>query len=369
MYNEYLRPETVTINQLLLDANNPRFAIEGEKVYSDKQIGEPEIQEKTLQKMQSGKYAVDELRGNMLKVGFLKIDRIVVRPLSGSSTLYVVLEGNRRTAALKSIVSDIAEKELDPDQLDESVRATFDSLEVLVYTGQEKNSAWLFQGLRHVSGVREWPAYQKAKLLVDQMEQHGLGLREAGETFGVSGQQAGVWVRSYYGYRQMKNDEEWGDMVEPRLFAYLGEVFGRGGKPIRDWLGWNEDESRFENTDNLKTFITWLVPTEDDGVPAITQAIALRQVAKLRMESDEHFQKFSSGSHTLEEAVGEHLAARTRKKIEAETTMTDYLQDLEELARRIRRLPMLGAMERRKDVEDILKRVQADILNVLEQLG
>ena len=107
---------SVPIDALFLDPNNPRFISDlSERVtYSDNQIEEQ--QSRTLSKFfckATRKNDQDEdgtnihsLYESMVRMGFQPVDRIVVRLIAGSTDKFLVLEGNRRIAAVKTILAD-----------------------------------------------------------------------------------------------------------------------------------------------------------------------------------------------------------------------------------------------------------------------
>ena len=181
-------------------------------------------------------YGVDKLRMNMEVNGYLPIDRVIVRRFKDDK--FVVLEGNRRICAAKMITligmdgSDVAEEVLG------SVR----QVPCLEYVGSESDAAWIFQGLRHITGISEWSAYNKAKLLVEQMEQENLTITEAGKRFGLSAFGAGQWVRGYYAFKQAREESDYLTEVDERSYPYFQELFSRSSAPVREWLEWNGNE-------------------------------------------------------------------------------------------------------------------------------
>ena len=116
-----LKEIQVPIQDLLLDPNNPRFIsslAELTKV-PDKEIEAK--QEQTLRRFSRNSPAEDpdvdvtnilDLYESMCRIGYVGIDKIVVRPIGGEKK-YLVLEGNRRIATVKSILRDY-EKKLPP---------------------------------------------------------------------------------------------------------------------------------------------------------------------------------------------------------------------------------------------------------------
>ena len=103
--------EAIPITSLLLDPANPRFAhdLEG-SIPEGKTV--QELQEWTLVhfRMKSDNNEeedpstdIEDLYDSMLNVGYIPIDRIVVEKIEPSS--YAVIEGNRRVATIKTILS------------------------------------------------------------------------------------------------------------------------------------------------------------------------------------------------------------------------------------------------------------------------
>ena len=100
--NKYLDPQDIKLEQLYLDPNNPRFQEYASDETPDSKITEPEVQSNALAKL-SKNFGSDKLKENMKANGFLPIDRVVARRIDGAEDAYVVLEGNRRIAAAKSV--------------------------------------------------------------------------------------------------------------------------------------------------------------------------------------------------------------------------------------------------------------------------
>src|SRR5580698_2054927 len=96
-----LAPINVSLNDLLLDPNNPRFTELGQDLDAVPEVrfGEPRVQEEAYTRMKTARFEVPELRDTIKNLGFLPMDRIVVRPWRGVEAQppkYVVIEGNRR---------------------------------------------------------------------------------------------------------------------------------------------------------------------------------------------------------------------------------------------------------------------------------
>lgn len=87
---------------LILDPNNPRMSLNwGQpKKYTDKELKSEKLQKKVFKEISKPRYKVSQLVQSIANKGFVPgTDRLIVRQL-GKSKNYLVLEGNRRTAAL-----------------------------------------------------------------------------------------------------------------------------------------------------------------------------------------------------------------------------------------------------------------------------
>ena len=308
MYADDLEPQGIKTERIFLDPNNPRFYTEKSTVdIPDSKISNDRVQIKASEEI--SKYGIQELRNSILRNGFLPLDRIVVRPIEGANDQYVVVEGNRRLAALKSLRSEIeqgvvAEENISEDYLNQLTKAT-DELQVLVYNGDIGHDiSWILQGVRHISGIRDWKPAQRARLVVDQIEGQDLSFSEAGKKFGLTAQAVGRYFRSYKALEQMRDDEEFKDKALNEYFSLFEDAIRN--KEVRQWLEWSDEDHHFENEDNLKQFYSWIVPDEDnDGARRIHDP---KQIKKLGMivcdpQHKDILNRFDGYSLTIEQAV------------------------------------------------------------------
>lgn len=247
------------LEKLFLDPNNPRFSTyDGVEISNDK-IADAAIQADTQLKLYK-KFSVDNLVTNIKANGYLPIDRVIVKKIAEDQ--YLVLEGNRRICAAKYVIQ---ENMKNSESTTPEVISTLKKIPCLLYLGSDQNASWIFQGLRHIIGIHEWSAFNKAKLLVDTMEIEGLSLTEVGERFGVSAFGPGQWVRGYYAYKQAKEESDYSKEVDERAFSYFQELFNRSNPPLREWLEWSETDNKFDNGLNFNEVLSWLYPRNRDG--------------------------------------------------------------------------------------------------------
>jgi hypothetical protein len=318
--HDQLTPTDIPIEKIFLDPNNPRFVGLTSIFVPDDRISDSSIQANALATLEKY-FAVDRIRMNMAVNGYLPIDRIVVRPF-GDQGNFVVLEGNRRIAAAKGMPTHTDDgKPLDP-RVVESTK----TIPALLYSGDDQDAAWLFQGIRHISGINDWSAYNKARLLVEQMEKDDLNLTSAGQRFGLTPPGAGQWVRSYYGFKQAKETTDYVSEVDERLYPYVQEIFGRSSIHMKEWLGWDESKKSFSNADLFNEFVGWFYPRPDQDDTTgdagghgdwekkrLGNRDDIRQLSYLIQHAHKYFQLFRGGLD-FEEAYSQAMVEQYEKK-------------------------------------------------------
>lgn len=260
-----LTPIDVAPANLLLDPENPRFVGDQRIKLADKaEAKDPRVQE-TLRLAMVEHFGGAELVESIERVGFLKMDRLVVRPLAEGSKKYVVIEGNRRLSAIKTL---LAKEERRQVVLQDHVRASLVKVEALLLDCDGdlyQDATWFLQGLRHISGVVNWGPYQQAELVSRLTEQRGVDFTTAGDSIGVGRRKAGQMLRAYKGLKQMEENAEFGAKARPELFSHFEQAWVK--QPLREWLSWDEGASRFTDEDHLQWFYTWIT----DGIPDAQQ--------------------------------------------------------------------------------------------------
>lgn len=302
-----LNPIQVSLDDLLLDPNNPRFSElgEGYDEVQESRYADEKVQKNAFDKMRSPTFNVSELRDTIKTIGFLPMDRIVIREWRGKDNelKYVVIEGNRRVTALKWLLQlDEAGKET----FDEDKRQNFTSLECLLLdrTVAPESATLILPGLRHVSGIKEWGPYQKAKA-VFALRQTGLSPQEAAQSLGLSTRAANNSYRCFLALENLKNDEEFGELAQPNMYSYFEEVFKK--PTVKNWLGWADDAESFTNNERLREFYGWMIgPIDDEGGPhKLPSANSVRELAQI-VEDDNALTVLRSHDGTLTRAVARY---------------------------------------------------------------
>ena len=273
MYNDQLTEATVSIDDLFLDPNNPRFWSEHTRRHiPDTRVMEGRVQSNTERDI--GSHGVRELHDSILRNGFLRLDRIVVRPIQSAEGKYVVVEGNRRLAAIRRLRQRIDENLIIEEHIDdeylEELHDQTSEIEVLIYGGTDNEDiSWILQGIRHIGGIRPWEPAQRAKLVAEQIEGQGAGFTETGQKFGLNSHAVGRLYRSHKALEQMRADDEFGSKAQNNLFSLFETAYSN--RIVRSWLSWDDAQRKYQNTENLKLFYSWI--TEDDDHPELRRRI------------------------------------------------------------------------------------------------
>lgn len=298
---------SVSLGQLMLDPNNYRLDTgQDQKSFTDKEIIEIQylIEEKLV------KENISDLKSSILNNGFLEVDKIVVKELedddgtieggdkadiegkkSKSEKLpkYLVIEGNRRTSAFKSIVSENFNQESQTfiDGFPEELRTKINSINVILVQGtaeEIKNYAQRLMGIRHVSGPKKWGGYQSAKLINDMWSSYSISFSDRyekiGNFLGIRPKEVQLRHQAYLAYIQMKENPNYGSKASSTLYTLFHEIVSSNKTFKYEWLGWSDDNLKFNNVDSLSRVYDGLLEDED-GFVEIHNPTRLRHLAKI----------------------------------------------------------------------------------------
>lgn len=151
----------VSPDDLLLDPANPRIQSVSDTYvqYSDAQVCSTEIQNALSDQLLNSKaYGVPKLIDAIRTSGFLNIDSIFVKRLTVPGK-FLVLEGNRRTTAIKYLRSRASE--LSPGVAKSLERIPVKEL-VCSDTQLRHDMTAFILAIRHLGGVKQWEPMQQA---------------------------------------------------------------------------------------------------------------------------------------------------------------------------------------------------------------
>jgi len=252
---------SVHIDELYLDVNNPRFHGESDlKLLESSDPFDPRNQEIIRQYILK-KYSATEIVDSILEVGFIPVDLIVVEEMDGK---YIVVEGNRRVTALKTIHGNIQRRELHPNKETIESITSFEALKINSETGNPELKKWILQGIRHVSGVRGWGPFQQAMLIHELYYNHGLLFKDIAKTIGIHHNRVSTMLRAYLSILQMKKFDDYKDKAHSDLFSHFEQAYTK--KQLRDWLEWNEEKREYVNKENLFKFYDLIISGDNSRI-------------------------------------------------------------------------------------------------------
>jgi hypothetical protein len=319
-----LREAVIPVQSLYLDPNNPRFADLQDRlqpITSDR-ITEQGVQEKALARILDDRFEVTQLKDSVRTIGFLTVDRLVVTPLSESK--YVVIEGNRRLGAIKSLLEDNRNGEAD---LSAPVMDSLQDIPVMIIDepdlAKREHFARVLQGVRHVAGIRPWGPYQQAQVVASMLDD-GKDGAEICEVLGLPRRRINILRRCFRALEQMHRDDDYGDKAKPALFSAFDEAFKLPA--VRDWLAWDDEDEKFLNEQQRKLLYSWMVGSEDEeGIkyaPKINDPKEIRKLPQLMKDAVRFKQFCESPVLSIDEAM-QGVAAPTPT-----IQWRDYLQSL-----------------------------------------
>lgn len=256
----------------------------------------------------------------------------------------------------------------------EDVIESLKKIKCLIYTGSEKQPAWVFQGLRHIIGIQEWPAYNKARLLVQLMEDENLSLTEVGKKFGLTAYGAGQWVRGYSAFIQATEESDYTQEIDERAYPYLQEIFSRSNPVFKDWLKWNDSEYKFEDNLRFNEFLSWLYPRDEENVldgieikgnwedRKIKRSSDLRIVSFLLREAPNEFEMFRSDGD-LEKAQN---AANMKKYLESQDPAIETVEKIKNCTKALEDIPFKLISKKEYGLTEMLTNLKNKISEILD---
>ena len=154
-----VKPISITppVDQLDFDPENPRF-------YDS--AGTNDGDAKAIQRMLEQEN-LDELVGSIGNQGFFAGEPLLVTPNPKSPGRWIVVEGNRRLAALRVLGGLIAAEKLPRTLADLVQQAQHKPTEVECFQFPLRRDVLKYLGFRHISGPRRWEPLSKARYLAD----------------------------------------------------------------------------------------------------------------------------------------------------------------------------------------------------------
>jgi len=222
---------TLPVERLLLDKENPRLA-----------SGSGSDSQNDLLRVLWNEMSVDEVALSIAANGFFPEEPLFVVPeaaTDGQKGKHVVVEGNRRLAAVRLLRDKDLRREIGATnlpQLSSSRIAALGDLPVSIYGSRRE--LWEFFGFRHINGPMPWDAFSKARYVADVREQYNIPLDEIARRIG---DRHATVKRLYRGYKILQQAEGQGIFSAEDIFRrrfYFSHLYTAADQPeFQKFLG------------------------------------------------------------------------------------------------------------------------------------
>lgn len=248
-----IKEALLCIDNILLDPQNPRFATKN-RSYTISDFKDKNVQLEMIKKLET--YKIKQLIDSIKENGFLSLERVVVVRLEQRSNKYVVVEGNRRIAAIKLILMN--------EETDAELKNSLMEISVCVISGKvyenSQEERYKIASLAHLSGKVDWEDYQKAIFLHHIVTQYKKNCKEAGVEVGLGEYRAIAMFQAYEAYLSIQR-LEWYQKSEEECCTdeYYFPLFYkamRSGSIKRDYF--KVRSNVVCNRENLMNFCHWI---------------------------------------------------------------------------------------------------------------
>jgi AAA15 family ATPase/GTPase len=316
------------IDRLLLDPNNYRFIDNKDyrKVLIEN-VSDERIQLRTrnllLGKNEEG---ISDLIISFKANGVLKLDPIQVKEIPNSKDLLVV-EGNRRTAALKYLYEQY-NKGNDVGKL---TIESFKSIEVVLSSDENPTQHLITMGLHHISGKKKWSPVNQAQLIRDLRVKHGMTEMEICNSLAINKHNLRRSLRVLALIESYKASD-YGDQFQTNKYSIFEEIIKK--VEMKYWLGWDDNNYVATNKINEENLFSWIsqedvTERDDDGEetkitkePIITKSHEIRDLSKF-INDDKAVEQMVerrniTAGFALSDAVGVSRLQKAMENIERE---------------------------------------------------
>lgn len=344
---------------LLLDPENPRLAS-----HAPVKLSQDDIAAILWSEM-----SVDEVAMSIAKNGFYPNEPLLVVK---EGDKYVVVEGNRRFAAVRILLEKKLRDHVKADlpALEPQYAKTLDALPVLIYPNRKV--LWATLGFRHVNGTKPWDAFSKAEFVAKVHEEYGVPLDEIAEKIGDRHQTV---VRFYRGFVVMRQAEAQTSFSRDDLWRnrfYFSHLYTALDQPeFKKFLGLKEGKTRADikrapiphaKLPQLEELLKWIYGKKSENQAPIVQnqfpdlnhlrRILADRVALSLLRAgaplERAFDASKGDANRFEDAVVRAKAALQ----EARATVTTGYQK------------RAGMLEMMKDVVDLAGKINAEMLEI-----
>lgn len=270
--------------ELMLDPDNPRLL---EDVSRDQGSMLNYIAEST---------SIEDLMGAIAENDFFPGEPLVAVEEGGN---YVVVEGNRRLAAIMLLHNPSLCNKPSSRMLEISLKAKFKPVEVPVVLRKSREDVLPYLGFRHITGVKQWEPVAKARYIKQlyNIVSGGVAERytEVARMIGSRRDHIKRSLDALAAYDHIKHHDFYGipNLDESSIkFAILSTALSDENIGLFVGVSGQDEDGDVVSTDlienpgaiksdNLKELTTWLYETTQTGRPRIPESRKLREFSSV----------------------------------------------------------------------------------------
>ena len=268
----------VKVSDLNFDKNNPRLVEFDPKRFS--------TDEDMIQFLWEA-MDVEELVLSMATSGFFQHEPVIIVYEEGSN---IVIEGNRRLAAVKLILDSSLSKKYGnkvPKVADEIKR----SLEKIPVIRWSRRDAWQYLGFKHVNGPAKWSSFAKSQYVAKVHNDYNISLNDIASQIGDTHRTVQRLYRGFMVLEQAEQLEVFNRDNKWHNHFYFSHLYTGIDtyKTIREYIGLlpETEESKtpvpLEKREELGELFLWMYGNKDQNIePALkSQNPHLRYLANI----------------------------------------------------------------------------------------
>ena len=317
--------EPILVKDLLLDPQNPRlaeFGIQSDSTQFD------------LIKVLWERMAVVEVAMSIAYSGFFPHEPLFAEKASNGK--FVVIEGNRRLAAVRLLADEDLRKKLRATDLPKISAQRLEELKSLPVIVTDRKSLWRYLGFKHVNGPATWGSYAKAQYIAQVHNSYKIPLADIAAQIGdynstvermyrglmiiEQAEEAKVFARHDVTRSRFHFNFIYTGMDYPGISSFIG-VQKKGGvlrkpvpkekvKELGELLGWlygtktgNKESLIHSQNPDLRTLDEVLQSKK--GVAALRDGLPLQVAADISAGDEAIFrQSLQNAKQALQRALG-----------------------------------------------------------------
>lgn len=260
--------ERFSTDKLLLDDSNPRLAVFGDGKPND-----------DLAIFLWKHYAVEEVALSIAHNGFFAYEPLFVEPSKSKPGHRVVVEGNRRLAAVMLLRDEDLRRRAGATSLPDLSAAALADLRELPVVTCNRDAIWEYLGFRHINGPKPWGSESKAQYVAHVHNSLRIPLDQIASTIGDTNRTV---KRLYRAHMILEQAESIGvfqreDRVQNH-FSFSHLLTGLGYEALQRFLGIEGDDSDSpspvpgDKQRELEDVLTWMYGSRSKRKPALIRS-------------------------------------------------------------------------------------------------